>query len=63
MRYMQIIRARDIEDARRSYLEMLASRGIVLAPATEVYVETVHRSAQSRDTWLCYIALPRPRAA
>lgn len=63
MRYMQIVEARNIDAARRSYLELLHRRGIALAPATEIYVETVHRATTHRETWLCYIAVPRPRAA
>lgn len=63
MRYMQVIEANDIAEARSSYLEMLTRRGIVLAPATEVFVETVHRPRPSHETWLCYIALPHRRAA
>jgi hypothetical protein len=63
MRYMQIVEARNIDQARREYLEMLQRRGVVLAPASEIYVETVHRPATDGESWLCYVALPRPHAA
>lgn len=63
MRYMQIVTATDLDTARRAYLELLHRRGIALAPASEIFVETVHRPEASRDTWLCYVALTRPHAA
>ena len=63
MRYMQIVKAADIDVARTSYLDMLGRQGIVLAPMTEVYVESVHRPRRTRDTWLCYISLPGRKAA
>jgi len=70
MQYMQVIEARDLETARRSYLDLLANRGIALHPATAIFVETVHRPTGSRhempaamESWLCYLAAARPQAA
>lgn len=56
MRYMQIIEARDVHEARSAYLELLSRRGVPLAPTMSIYVETVHRARQQDCSWLCYIA-------
>ena len=64
MRYMQIVEARDVDGARRSYLELLARRGIALQNGNEIYVETVHRPRkQAAEAWLCYVGMSRPQAA
>jgi hypothetical protein len=63
MRYMQIIEAHDPAGARRSYLEMLARRGVVLPATMEIFVETVHRPQQPGATWLCYVGGAMPHAA
>lgn len=63
MRYMQIIRAGDPVRARRSYLEMLHSRGVVLPPSMQIFVETVHRPQPEGETWLCYVGTQMPHAA
>lgn len=56
MRYMQVIEAGDVHDARRSYLGLLDRRGIALVPNMAIFVETVHRSRGRDGSWLCYIA-------
>lgn len=63
MRYIQIVKADDVETARRSYLEMLHAGGVPLPHGTEVFTEAVHRPDQSRESWLCYVSVPRPHAA
>lgn len=63
MRYMQIIEARDVHDARQAYLELLQRRGIALVPTMSIYVETVHRPRQQDGSWLCYIAQAMQHAA
>ena len=63
MRYMQIIEARDVHDARGAYLELLGRRNIPLMPSMAIYVETVHRSQGREGSWLCYIAQAVPAAA
>ncbi len=63
MRYMQIIRAKDPEAARRSYVELLSQRGVTISPSTDVYVEVVHRSKDRRGSWLCYVGAVGQRAA
>jgi hypothetical protein len=63
MRYMQIIEAHDVHEARRSYLELLDKRGISLVPTMAIYVETVHRARQQDGSWLCYIAQVMSHAA
>lgn len=63
MRYMQIIEARDVHEARNAYLELLERREIQLAPALSIYVETVHRARQQDGSWLCYIAPAMQHAA
>ncbi len=63
MRYMQIIKAKDVHDARRAYLELMERRGIQLIPSMSIYVETVHRSRQKQGSWLCYIAPAMQHAA
>lgn len=63
MRYMQVIEARDVHDARSAYLELLGRRGIALAPTMSIYVETVHRAGQQQGSWLCYIAHAMQHAA
>lgn len=63
MRYMQIIEARDINEARQSYMQLLHRRGVSLAPTTAIFVEVVQRSPQVEDSWLCYLAAARPHAA
>ena len=70
MQYMQVIEARDLETARSSYLNLLATRGVALHPTTAIFVETVHRSSDARhqmpaahESWLCYLASARPQAA
>jgi hypothetical protein len=52
MRFMQVIEATDVHDARRSYLELIQRRGIALVPNMAIYVETVHRSRHDADSWL-----------
>jgi hypothetical protein len=63
MRYMQVIEARDVHEARGAYLELLQRRGIQLAPSMSIYVETVHRSRSQPGSWLCYIAVAMQHAA
>lgn len=63
MRYMQVIEARDVQDARRAYLELLDKRGVALVPSMAIYVETVHRAGQQDGSWLCYIAQVMSHAA
>lgn len=64
MRYMQVIEAGDVHDARRAYLDLVQRRGIALVPTMAIYVETVHRSGhQGGDAWLCYIAQAMQQAA
>lgn len=63
MRYMQIIEAQDVHEARNAYLELLQQRGIALVPAMSIYVETVHRPRQEHGSWLCYIATAMQHAA
>ena len=63
MRYMQIIEARDVHDARRAYLQLLEQRGIGLVPNMTIFVETVHRSPDQNGAWLCYIAPAMQHAA
>jgi hypothetical protein len=63
MRYMQIIEARDVHQARNAYLELLQRRGIQLVPTMSIFVETVHRARQQQGSWLCYIAPAMQHAA
>lgn len=56
MRYMQIIEARDVHDARSAYVLVLERRGISLDPTMSIHVETVHRAGQVHGSWLCYVA-------
>lgn len=63
MKHMQIVKAADIDGARRSYLDVLARQGVALAPMTEIFVETVHRPQAKQGAWLCYISMPGQRAA
>lgn len=63
MKYMQIVRAQNVELARRSYVDMLQRQGVALLPAAEVFCETVHRPTQLGNTWLCYIGSAGQRAA
>lgn len=63
MRYMQIIEAQDVHDARSAYLELLQRRGIALVPTMSIYVETVHRARQQHGSWLCYITTAMQHAA
>ena len=63
MRYMQVIEAQDVHDARQAYLELLGKRGISLVPSMSIYVETVHRARQQHGSWLCYIATAMQHAA
>lgn len=63
MRYMQVIEAQDVHEAKRAYLGLLEQRGIQLAPSMSIYVETVHRARQQHGSWLCYIATAMQHAA
>jgi hypothetical protein len=63
MRYMQVIEARDVHDARTAYLDVLGRRGVELVPSMAIYVETVHRHRQITGSWLCYVAQAVPMAA
>lgn len=63
MRYMQVIEARDVHEARDAYLELLNKRGVALVPAMSIYVETVHRARQEEGSWLCYIVHTMQHAA
>lgn len=63
MRYMQVIEARDVHEARDAYLKLLERRGIALVPAMSIYVETVHRPQQQHGAWLCYLAQAMQHAA
>ena len=63
MRYMQVIEAQDVRDARQAYLELWQKRGISLVPTMSIYVETVHRARQQHGSWLCYIATAMQHAA
>lgn len=63
MRYMQVIEAQDVHEARSAYMELLKRNGIQLSPGMTIYVETVHRAGQQRGSWLCYIALAVQHAA
>ncbi|MCW2974085.1 MAG: hypothetical protein JWN72_2358 [Thermoleophilia bacterium] len=63
MRFMQVIEARDVHDARDAYLKVLNKRGVDLVPSMAVYVETVHRHRQVTGSWLCYVAQAVPMAA
>ena len=64
MQHIQVIEAADIMDAREAYLARLGQGGVELTPATEIYVETIHRpDPRVADNWLCYTAGPRDRAA
>ncbi len=63
MRYMQIIEAQDVHEARRAYLDLLQRRGIALVPSMSIYIETVHRARQQHGSWLCYIAQTMQHAA
>ena len=63
MRYMQIIEARDVHQARNAYLELLQRRGIALVPTMSIYIETVHRARQEQGSWLCYLAPAMQHAA
>jgi hypothetical protein len=66
MRYMQVIEARDINQARQSYLQLLQRRGVSLPTSMAVFVETVHRPAEHRastESWLCYLSNARSAAA
>jgi hypothetical protein len=63
MRFMQVIEARDVHEARTAYLNVLDKRGFGLDPSMAVYVETVHRSRQITGSWLCYIGQAVPMAA
>ena len=62
---MQIIEARDVDHAKRAYLDLLERRGVGLIPDMTIYVETVHRSHQvaQQGAWLCYIAPALQHAA
>lgn len=63
MRYMKIVCAHNIEEARQSYLALLERHGVVLGESLHMYCETVHRPEKIKDTWLCYTGKPRPKAA
>lgn len=63
MRHLQVIEARDMDEARRSYLELLSRRGVALPHGTQIYVETVHRPRTAGESWLCYLAQPGHAAA
>ncbi len=64
MRYMQIVNARHLEEARASYLLMLRQHGVALVPGMQIHTETVHRGLDApRDAWLCYVAMPSQQAA
>ena len=63
MRYMQVIEAPDVHEARTAYLELLGRRGIQLSPSMSIYVETVHRARAQEGSWLCYIAVAMQHAA
>lgn len=63
MQHIQLVNARQPEQARDAYLQGLARRGVRLAPMAEVFVETVHRPQAVQGAWLCYVALPGRRAA
>jgi hypothetical protein len=60
---MQIVKARDLSEARNSYLHMLAQRGITVPPTLQIFVETVHRPVQDGDSWLCYLGGVHSQAA
>ena len=63
MRFMQVIEAGDVHDARTAYLQLLNKRGVDLVPSMAIYVETVHRHRQVTGSWLCYVAQAVPMAA
>ncbi|MCW2950578.1 MAG: hypothetical protein JWN41_1591 [Thermoleophilia bacterium] len=63
MRFMQVIEAHDVHDARTAYLDLLGKRGIKVDHSMAIYVETVHRHRQVHGSWLCYIAQGVPLAA
>ncbi|MCW2926047.1 MAG: hypothetical protein JWM86_15 [Thermoleophilia bacterium] len=63
MRYMQVIEAQDVHEARNAYIELLNRRNVALQPSMSIYVETVHRARQQHGSWLCYIAHAMQTAA
>lgn len=63
MRHMQLVIGTDPEAARRSYVDLLGRRGIVISASTDVYVEAVHRSKGRASAWLCYIGAAGQQAA
>ncbi len=63
MRYMKIVEAENLDDARRSYVALLNRSGIAVGPGAQVFVETVHRDIKPSRSWLCYIAAGSSRKA
>ena len=63
MRYMQVIEATSVDEARQAYLQLLGGKGVSLPSTWTVYVETVHRSEPVHGSWLCYVAEAMQRAA